>query len=142
MTTALANALAFAGFGYGVIPVTWPIVHRGRYICCCGSDLRGWIGPYRRPRRSRCGDRRHGLVITSKSHARVRDCLAFLPLRDRDLAERGSRDQREEQSHFGPPVWHIDGATPPRHQICSFFQTVLGLLQSKMRTYCRNLTMP
>ena len=41
MTTALANALAFAVRGYGVFPVTWPIVHRGRHICCCGSDLRG-----------------------------------------------------------------------------------------------------
>src|SRR4029077_11833218 len=32
----------------------------------------------------------------------VRHSLAFLPVRDRGLAERDDRDQREEQSHFCP----------------------------------------
>ena len=41
MSSALPHALAFARRGYGVFPVTWPIVHRGRHICCCGTDLRG-----------------------------------------------------------------------------------------------------
>ena len=41
MSSSLAHALAFARKGYGVFPVTWPILHRGRSICCCGADLRG-----------------------------------------------------------------------------------------------------
>jgi hypothetical protein len=40
-TSTLASALAFARRGYAVFPVTWPIEHRGRLVCSCGSDSRG-----------------------------------------------------------------------------------------------------
>jgi hypothetical protein len=39
--STLAYALAFARHGYAVFPVTWPIEHRGRLVCSCGSDSRG-----------------------------------------------------------------------------------------------------
>jgi hypothetical protein len=39
--SVLLTALAFARHGHAVFPVTWPIEHRGRLICSCGSDTRG-----------------------------------------------------------------------------------------------------
>jgi hypothetical protein len=41
MTTTLLTALAFARHGHAVFPVNWPVEHRGRLICSCGSDRRG-----------------------------------------------------------------------------------------------------
>jgi Bifunctional DNA primase/polymerase, N-terminal/Primase C terminal 1 (PriCT-1) len=40
-TSALLTALAFARKGHAVFPVNWPVEHRGRLICSCGSDSRG-----------------------------------------------------------------------------------------------------
>jgi hypothetical protein len=38
---ALPTALAFARRDHAVFPVNWPIEHKGRLICSCGSELRG-----------------------------------------------------------------------------------------------------
>jgi len=40
-TCVLPTALAFARHGHAVFPVHWPVEHRGRLICSCGSELRG-----------------------------------------------------------------------------------------------------
>src|SRR5215472_11026310 len=37
----LPTALAFARHGHAVFPVNWPVEHKGRLICSCGSELRG-----------------------------------------------------------------------------------------------------
>jgi Bifunctional DNA primase/polymerase, N-terminal len=39
--SVLPTALAFARHGHRVFLVTWPIEHKGRLICSCGSELRG-----------------------------------------------------------------------------------------------------
>lgn len=41
MNAVLATALAFARHGHAVFPVNWPVEHRGKVICSCGSDSRG-----------------------------------------------------------------------------------------------------
>lgn len=40
-SSVLATALAFAGRGHAVLPVTWPVERGGRLLCSCGSDSRG-----------------------------------------------------------------------------------------------------
>jgi hypothetical protein len=67
---------------------------------------------------------------------------AFLPLRDRCLAERDSRDQREKQSHFGPPVWHINGATPLATSDLLVLSNSSWICCRAKCSSCRNLTMP
>jgi hypothetical protein len=40
-TEPVLAALAFARHGHAVFPVTWPVEHKGRLRCSCGSDSRG-----------------------------------------------------------------------------------------------------
>src|SRR6476660_4164915 len=76
--SALPHALAFARHGYGVFPVTWPLVHKGRHICCCGSDLRG--KPCTRPAKHPDGRLApNGVHSATTDESRIREWFTDVP---------------------------------------------------------------
>jgi hypothetical protein len=128
MSAALPHALAFARRGYGVFPVTWPIVHRGRHICCCGADLRGKPcgNPAKHPYVRLAPNGVHS--ATTDEH-QIRDWFADVPdanlgvhadgliVVDIDPRDGGDDSFRALEAEHGelPPTWRVITGSKGEH---------------------------
>jgi hypothetical protein len=120
MSAALPHALAFARLSYGVFPVTWPIVHRGRHICSCGSDLCGQPcgNPAKHPYTRLAPN---GVHSATTDENKIREWFTDVPdanlavhadgliILDTDPRDGGDESFRTLEAEHGevPPTWRV-----------------------------------
>jgi hypothetical protein len=128
MSAALPHAIAFARRGYGVFPVAFPIFHRGRSICSCGSDLRGkpCTTPAKHPYVRLAPN---GVHSASTDEGLIRDWFTEVPdanlavhadgliVVDIDPRDGGDESWRALEAEHGevPPTWRVITGSKGEH---------------------------